>query len=250
MRTKHMAKAFFVICAFLVWFPLSGFAEWKPYDNFDSGVIDPTKWIKVEGPLRDPISVENGAAKFVINTCSYDSGWLKILKSPEKVKGIRAKVKISSQIPGVRVRIGGYIAEDASGNPVFTQIQLRTYQASPSSFYQVVYFSSSVFDKANTNISIFDIFYGEFQKPLAGTWAAPVDLTDEWVTMEIRFDKEELNYGLPDEKNYIKNYVITEKFNKLTNEEFIFKGIGVRSTTAAPKDDTCIVYFDDVYVLY
>lgn len=251
---KSFFKACGVVGVLLLLFPINSFGGWVLYDDFNSGAIDVTKWSENNAPLSEPISVEDGAAKFILDTDNKNvSGWLGILQSPEKVKGIRAKVKFASNVVGVRARMAGYVGTTQDGDPVWNQICMQ--QGLLNAKYNVyVWYASGALLNSNRNNTIMDYLYGEFPRPLAGTYSDPTDLTGEWVTLEILFNPAKFTYGLPDPQYnwYLKKYkplFKINKFPKVPNAEDTFKGIGVRASNAAPDGQECIIYFDDVWVL-
>ena len=251
---KRFSRHAGVIFAMFLFFPLSAFAGWVLYDDFSSGQIDITKW-EVAGQDAATVSVEDGAAKFVLDTdIKNKSSWLKIKQSPEKVKGIRVKVKFESRVVGVRGRIAGYVGTDPNGDHVWTQIALQQSTNDPLTGNQFAWYGMSTIDPENNYIDVKSYLYGEFPRPLAGTYPAPIDLTGEWVTLEISFNPAKFTYGLPDpDLNwYLKNYkplTKVKKYGKDTDPDFLFKGIGVRANSGAPDGQQCVIYFDDVYVL-
>jgi hypothetical protein len=252
MKKIDLSKQIVLILALLICFPMSGFAGWRLYDDFSSGSIDNQKWGSDSSSLSEPISVENGAAKFVLDTdVKNDSAWLNILESPEKIKGIRAKVKFASRVVGVRGRIGGYLGTDPIDDLVWTQIALQQKTSDDINYRQYVWYSISTLDPADFS-DIKSYLYGEFPSPLGGTYVAPIDLTDEWITIEIQFNPKKFSCGLPDpDMNwYLKTKPLIKilKVDKKGNPDLFFKGIGVRANNSAPDGEECIVYFDDVYI--
>ena len=184
--------------------PLTSFAGWVLYDNFNSGVINPDKWTEDASSLAGPIVVENGAAKFVQKKDQInDSNFLGFKKSPEKIKAVRVRVKIASQETNVFARIGGYMGEDEDGNPLWNMIRLRTYQGQPGVYYQAVEFNASFLSAADTNVTLQEFVNGYFRKPLAGTYTEPEDLTDEWITLEIHFTPWVVTYGVVNYRDFI-----------------------------------------------
>ncbi len=232
-------------------FPLTSFAEWVLYDNFSSGEINANKWNQDISGLTGPIVVENGAAKFIQNKeIINDSSWLIFKKSPEKIKAVRARVKIASNQTNVFCRIGGYMGEDQDGNLLWNQIRLRSYKNDAEDYYQAVEFSASFLDADDTNVTLQDLVTGGFKRPLSGTYEEPDDLTGEWITLEIHFTRNALTYGVVNFNNWITSPIVTGEVKKITNPDFIFKGIGVRAANTAEPGQTCTVYFDNVWVLY
>jgi hypothetical protein len=233
---------------------VSSFAGWKLYDDFSSGSIDTQKWNVISNPLSEPISVENGAAKFVFDTDNKNtSSWLSFPQSPEKIKGVRVKVMFASAVVGVRARIGGYSGTDPLGNLVWNQIDLVQSTSDGINYSQYAWYGISTSDPIS-NDEVKSYLYGEFPKPLAGTYVAPVDLTNEWITIEIQFNPKKFSCGLPDpDMNwYLKKYkplIKITKIDKNSDPDLFFKGIGVRANNSAPDGEECTVYFDDVYVL-
>ena len=146
-----------------VCFPLTSFAEWVLYDNFNLGEINVKKWDQDISGLTGPIVVENGAAKFIQDkSIINDSSWLIFKKSPEKIKAIRARVKIASNQTNVLCRIAGYMGEDEDGNPLWNQIRLRTYQNVAGDYYQGVDFAATFLDANDTNATLQDLATGGF----------------------------------------------------------------------------------------
>lgn len=251
MEVKMRRPLAIMTVVLFVCFPMTSFAEWVLYDNFNSGVINPNKWEQDTSGLADPIVVENGKAKFVQDLEKInDSSWLGFKKSPEKIKAVRARVKIASNQINVFCRIGGYIGEDEDGNPLWSQIRLRSYKNDTDDFYQAVEFTASYMDANDTNVTLHDLATGGFKKPLSGTYEVPDDLTGEWVTLEIHFNRKALTYGVVNMNNWITSSISDEEVKKTTNPDFIFKGIGVRAVNTAVPGQTCTVYFDSVWVLY
>jgi hypothetical protein len=137
---------------------------------------------------------------------------------------------------------------------VWTQIALQQSTIDPSTGNQFAWYGMSTIDAENTSIDVKSYLYGEFPRPLAETYPDSIDLTGEWVTLEISFNPAKFTYGLPDpDLNwYLKNYkplIKVKKFGKETDPALFFKGIGVRANSGAPANEECVIHFDDVYVL-
>lgn len=218
----------FAIAAFLFVLVMPGLsmgAGWVLYDNFNSGVLNTSLW-KVSGDPLTPVTIENGMAKFVLQS-GQSNVWLLIAKSPERVRGIRAKVMIKGCTGDGRARLGGWIGKIDADEYVFNQIAFQPN--GDWKFWGVMtkidqYGQPSYYDMGRVN------------------FAKPQQMIGDMFLLETVF-------YYPNAANYsvygagYGSYISSESasYSDINN-----LGIGVRSFAG----DSCTAYFDDVYVLY
>jgi hypothetical protein len=227
-KTQYLILLLVVI----ILFPLNTLAGengWKLYDNFNSGIIDSQLWLIDDSSAR--ISIEAGMVKFEHDLrVPNDSSYLIFNKNPQKIKAIRAKVKIVADTLGdPRARIGGYIGRDEFGNRIWHTIGTR-------SEYQRNECYAGAYLPPNDDFQ-YDVFYAHFMRPLI--------MVDEWYTLEIEFNRNKLQYKASD-LGIIKHWLPIKVFKS----DDIFKGIGTRNGYDPGSDGPFVVYFDDVYVKY
>jgi hypothetical protein len=204
--------------------------RWVLYDNFDSNQIDREKWDLDDSSAE--VTAQGGMARFVHNTGKpLDSSWLIFRKSPEKIKAIRAKVRIEADTKGdVRARIGGWLGQTVDSKPVFLGAELRPEKSWADC-------SAVALSDTSGTQWLYDLFYAQMGKPegVAGTW----------YTIEIHFNRSLfMAYGSAFGSIV---HIFQERVLPLDNA---FKGIGTRNAYAPDSPEECIVWFDDVYVLY
>jgi hypothetical protein len=229
MKKSHY---FNLLLLAIILFPintLAGGKGWKLYDNFNSGIIDSQLWSIDDSSAS--ISVETGMVKFEHNLGKpNDSSWLIFNKNPQKIKAIRAKVKIVTDTLGdPRARIGGYIGRDESGNRIFHTIGTRS-ENQRNECYAGAYLPPN-------DLIQYDVFYAHFMRP--------IEYNDKWYTLVIEFNRNKLRYKASDLG--IINHCLPMKVFK---SDDIFKGIGTRNGYYPDNDGPFVVYFDDVYVKY
>jgi hypothetical protein len=223
--------------------------QWMPYDNFNSGVIDPKKW-DIDSSSAT-ISIENGKAKFVHNPgFPGDNAWLEIRKGITNVWGIKATIQFESctalapDYTDVRARVGANIGVEAATptNRIWATLGIEPYYNNNT--YPRLYGFIDVFNTIpSPDELIAYLFYGYFPREIGeipdDVFGIPFTITEEWTAKSVRFtvaNKGKTTY------NYDKTY----RVKPITDATKAFIGIGTVSDIGL---GTCTVYFDDVYVL-
>lgn len=222
---------------------------WKPYDNFNSGVIDPNKWDIDDSSAT--ITIENGMAKFVHNPgFDGDSAWLKIKKKITNVWGIKAKIEFEScdfanpDERDVRARVGANVGVEAATltNRVWSSLGLEPYYNNGDS--PRLYGYINVWDTTQSpEVLVTDIFSGTFPRENGeapgDVIGIPFIIIEEWTAKSVKFT-------VVNEGKATYNYASTYKVIPIKDPTKAFVGIGTLSASGA---GTCTVYFDDVWVL-
>lgn len=204
----------------------AGGPRWRLYDDFNSGRIDPDRWT-IDATSAD-ISVVGKKVKFVHNPGHPgDSAWLGIKIAPEKLKGIRVKVRVKDCTGDVRARIGGFIGK-WEDDYVFDELDLQGGIGSPR-----IYGNLAGLGPPPDFPSLYNLFYGEFVRP--------VEIIGNTFTITMIFSRDEFSYEVSD-----LGEIEHELPDDLSPTDEHLKGIGTRSTNG---DGPCVVYFDDVYIL-
>jgi hypothetical protein len=235
MKKFHCGVIFGIVLTISVILPLKGFAgsSWVLYDNFNSGSFDPALWELDNFPAA--ITIEGGRAKFVDDLSNLgNSSWLIFNKNPENIKEIRVKVWIEEAPDGditSRARIGGFVGEDESENPIFIQLRILPGRGSVECI-------AIALDPEDFDIGVYELFFGRFINP--------VDIIDERFKLTLEFDRDELEC---EESNL--GEIEYELEDELERTDDPFKGIGTRiDGDIATVSGQFVVYFDDVYVRY
>lgn len=204
--------------------------SWILCDDFNSGVIDTNRWIIDSSSTV--ISIEGERAKFVhISGKPMDSAWLGIKIAPETVRGIKAKVTVEScttPFTDVRARMGGFIGM-MDDDYVHNQLGLEGGISSPRIFGGVAGLGGPPYFPF-----LYDILYAHFIRP--------VDIIGHTFTISMTFPRDEFTYTVSGLGKL--TYEFLEELSPTTDQHF--KGIGTRSENGL---GSCVVYFDDVYVL-
>jgi hypothetical protein len=224
-----------LLCFALV-FQLGGnaHAQWKLYDDFNSGIIDTDKWNLPGAPLTSFISIENGKLKIDHpEGWAFTPVWLQIKKHPERIRGIKATVKIEwADGDSFRARVGGWIGDFGEEKyPVFAQTVL--WFRSDDWGGNRMYSAASVHADEPGTPWIADYFW-------SALWT-PIDVIGEIFTIELFSDQAKVGYGVEGLGSGI--FTLPQKLRERTR---IFNGIG---TVALSPQSKGLVYFDDVYVL-
>ena len=208
------------------------YGRWVLCDNFNSGYINPYKWDTDESSAK--IYVENGRVRFDHNTAQANvSSWLIFKKYPEKIKAIRASVKIIEGASGdSRARIGGWAGKDDDGNPIWNNLQIRNENK------RIDCYAGAIADPPEYNTVVYDLFYAYFKSPIE-------DLNDCWQTITMYFYESMLLYEAY--RLGTIEYMIPQRMQKFDD---VFKGIGTRNSYVPETDGIFSVYFDNVYVMY
>ena len=228
-----MKKLLFILVSLTIIVTLSllsvegyaGSLEWRKYDNFNSGVIDPDRW-DIDSSSAD-ISIVDGRAKFEHRAgvqFADDSSWLEIKKGRRRIQGIRATVTVESCMGDVRGRIAvfsGKVGDDYIWDQLGLQGGLDRI------------FGSRVILEAGT----FDVVY----RPFRGRFEEPLAILGNTFIITMVFSQKKVTYAVNGLGKF--TYKIPGKVSKTDNYQ---KGIGTYSENG---DGPCVVYFDDVYVL-
>jgi hypothetical protein len=201
---------------------LSMGAGWVLYDNFNSGTINTALWKKSGSGA---VSVVNGMAYFD-HSPGQSANWLYISKSPEKVRGIRAKVRVGNATGDCKARIGGWIGKVSDNEYIFDFLAFEPTSSKP--FYgQLV-----TIDAAGNYLA--NIGEVEFSKPQY--------MIGDMFLLETTFNTISANYTVYGSGS--GSYFAT--ISAYASDKNLV-GIGTRSSSGT---GGCDVYFDDVYVLY
>ncbi len=221
-------------------------AEWKLYDNFDSGVIAADKWKKDESSAM--ISVENGMAKF-IHQPEYpkDSAWLIPIQKLERITGIKATVMYEgcderATCRDVRGRMGAFPGIDETDRSVlWVSHTIEPWfkdEDSPRLYGSVEIDKLPNYDWMET------LFWGMFLRTNGmsseDVLGIPFDFTMEW-------NQQEITFAIKGQGQAQYSWAKTYKFTSIKNPGDAFAGIGTRSNNGC---GPCTVYFDNVYFMY
>lgn len=200
------------------------YAGWQLYDDFNSGVIDPTLWDIDDSSAT--ITPASGAVRFEHHPgFPEDSSWLIFKQSPETIKAVLVTIMVQSCTGDVRGRITGYVGE-LGGDYVYNYFSVRASEERIAGGLTVL--------EAGTYAPLYDLYWGKFEQPL--------DIIGEIFTIGTNFSNPQ------NVKYYVKGLGMntTEIFQTIESTGNHFKGIGTRSANG---DGPCVVYFDDVRVL-
>jgi hypothetical protein len=200
-----------VVLVFYIFAPTSSFGQtpgWQIYDDFNSGKIDTEKWDIDDSSAA--ISVENGHAKFVLNPAKPDdSSWLKFKKWPEKIKAIRAKVKLQNNSSEFyKGRIGGFFGKNAAGNHVWLEMNLHNATDAVQGY-------AEVYNDSTYSQDLYPLFSFKVDKPDG--------ITGKWYTLELHFDLTRLEF----KGNAVKE-ISHRLIEPLNPPDVIQKGLGTR----------------------
>jgi|GEM_PF-4293345 len=203
---------------------LNAYAGFELYDNFDSGVIDPTKWVVHDSSAT--ITVEGGRAKFVHNPgFPNESSWLQFKQSPETIKAILAVVEVASCTGDVRARVAGWHGK-IGADYVFNHLNVCPQMQRIDGGLSVI--------EGGTQNFLYNLYWAKFKEPIT-------ILGQPFMIATTFFNPNNVMYialGLGNQ-----NVQISQPIAPTDNH---FKGIGTRSTNG---DGPCTVYFDQVWVL-
>jgi len=217
----HKSIVCFIILS--IGLPVSVYAGWELYDNFNTQSFDQQKWWVGSGSAI--ISIDNGRAKFVHQpNHPNQSTYLSIKQDPDSVVGVRAKVNFESCTGDVRARIGGYPGSIGENN-IWSGLQLQPSQAR-------IYSNLGLEGPMPAYTWFYDIWYGHFAKP--------IDIIGKTYDISMLFLGDKILYEVIGLGKITYNYE-----SEISPPANSFKGVGTRSTNG---DGPCTVYFDDVYV--
>jgi hypothetical protein len=221
-----MKKSMLFTCIVILLFCFTGYAQtdWQLYDDFNSGQIDPNKW-EIDDSCAT-ITVENGQAKFVHQEGhANDSSYLLITQMLRTLKGVKATITIESCSGDVRARIASFIGK-IGVDYVYTAHEIRADRD---------YISSSlpILGPAPEYKYKKDFYWGHFKRPNVYTGSS--------FTMSMVLSRNQAIYGVEGQGELEFSFP-----NTLSVTDNFFKGIGTRSPSGV---GTCIVYFDDIYIL-
>jgi hypothetical protein len=216
-------KALVTVALLLVSFVSNSEAGWQLYDDFNSGTIDPQKWNIDDSSAY--IGIENGQVKFTHKAgFPNDSSYILIKQNPETIKGIKAKITVTSCSGDVRARVASFVGKKGE-DYIYAAQEIRTDSQYISSGLYVLGPAPNYPYKS-------DYFWGHFKHPIS-TNNIPYTISMVLSLDELKCHVDGLGaieYSFPD---------------KLTKTDDNFKGIGTRSITG---NGTCTVYVDDVYI--
>jgi hypothetical protein len=186
------------------------YAGWELYDDFNSGVIDTTRWdIDESSATIIPVF---GAVGFVHNPgFPRDSSWLSFKQSPETIKAVLVTVMVQSCTGDVHGRIGGWNGK-VGGDYVWNHFSLRASEERIA--------GGLVLLEAGTFDWLYDLYWAMFKYPL--------DIIGNPFTIATTFsDPQNVTYyaaGL--------GLHTIKIFETVSPTDDHFKGIGTRSETA------------------
>jgi hypothetical protein len=244
-----MKKTIFVVFVAVIttFFATGAHAGWILYDNFNNypyleDMLNSGKWhISDNDQAIADFSIENGRLRIKhLAGFSNDSAWAQIIKRPESWRGIKATIVVESWVGDARARIGAEIGtlHDNPDHQVWYEMRARNgWSGYHQDYVPAVSGSAVVVDVPNNWEHLYDIFYtnlGWNKQPIVGVPHKLVATFNPWsIGFKVR---EPNNLGRV-------WYRFTEKIDKY---EEPYLGIGTRTQS---QDGTCVVYFDDVYVL-
>lgn len=251
---KKLLSYVFLVVATLVFSMASvpAYAEWKLYDDFNSGIIDEDKWARSGGTAD--ITIENGMVKFVHSGPGSGSTWLLPNIDRQKIKGIKATIIFDSctsdcspddECPkDVRGRIGSFIGTEKL-NPeyfILTEMCLEPYfenRNTPRLFGQVVRLDYPK-GLAWVDTPYWGCFLHENGILPGDVMGVPYTFTMEWTRVGVKYEVEG---GGKAQYRWEK----TLNIERIRDPNKAFVGIGTRSDSGS---GPCTVYFDDVYLKY
>ena len=243
---KKTLISLFVI-GIITLFTSGTYAEWKLYDDFENytdiqDMIDSGKWnISEDDQAIANFSIEGGRLKIEhLAGNSDDNAWAQIIKNPHKWRGIKVTIEVDSWSEDARARIGAEVGTLRENSDYLVWEVMRVgnrWSESRQDYVQSVSGYATVLDIVNNYQSQYDIFYTNLGWNKQTIVGVPHKLVAKFNPNSIKFKVKE-----PDNLGEV-TYEFTEEIDEL---EEPFLGIGTRTTT---EDATCVVYFDDVYVL-
>ena len=246
---KKTLISLFVI-GIITLFTAGVYAEWKLYDDFDNyanieEMKASPKWnISAEDEAIANFSIEGGRLKIEhLAGNSDDNAWAQIIKNPHKWRGIKVTIEVDSWSEDARARIGAEVGTLRENSDYLVWEVMRVgnrWSESRQDYVQSVSGYVTVLDIVNNYEPQYDIFYTNLGWNKQAIVRVPYKLVAKFNPNSIKFKvKEPYNLGEV-------TYEFTEKIEKIDEIEDLFLAIGTRTAT---EDATCVVYFDDVYVL-
>ena len=201
---------------------------WKLYDDFDSGVIDPSLW-EIFGPAN--ITVENKMLRIELpNTPAGTNTGLLFNKNPERIKAIKVMAMVESSTGNLHTRIGRTIGEDRDGNRIFKRIAIRSLPSLARIDCWAGYTIGAV------EYALHYAHLGSPIEPILGVF----------FEMGMNFNRRIFTSWA---EGLGKNYFVPQERLLPTNPPLNTQ-IGTRSGGVFPDTASGVVYFDDVYVRY
>ena len=214
------------VLGFLAFTPAEAGAcgRWVLYDDFDSGIIDPSLW-EIFGP--GTITVEDEMLKIVqSDTPAGTNTGLRFKMNPERIKEVKVMAMVQSSTGDLHTRVGGRIGKDQDGTLIFKRIAIRP---DPTMLRIDCW--------TGTDGPGYDIHYTYFESPL------PMGVFYE---MGINLNRRFFTSWV---KGLGKNYYIPNQ-RILRTSEPLYLQIGTRSGGESPDTASGVVWFDNVYVRY
>lgn len=243
---KKTLISLFVI-GIITLFTAGAYAEWKLYDDFENyetiqDMIDSGKWnISEDDQAIANFSIEDGRLKIEhLAGNPNDSAWAQIFKNPHKWKGIKATIEVESWEEDARARISAYVGtlKENFDYLVWYTMRLRNmWSDTVGDYVPAVSGYADVLNILNDYEFEYEIFYVNLGYNKQAIVGVPHKLVAKFNPNSIKFKVKE-----PDNLGQVM-YEFTENIDELEDP---FLGIGTRTET---EDATCVVYFDDVYVL-
>ena len=208
--------------------PGTSFAAWVLYDNFNSGVIDATKW-NIDNSSAT-ITVEGGRVKFNHRTgTANDSAWLSINRNPRGVKGVRVDMFIVSSTGNeTRARIGTQPGFASNGKRLWQQWQANSGRR-----------------RLDGMVSVHDSNWNWLQSLMWHEQKNPTQLVGKRLTMSTTTNLSRRYFSFAAAWPGIVEFKSRENLSAYINSN-PFWGIGTRTNSAA---GSIVVFFDNVFVL-
>ncbi len=252
MKTRWIVFVAVVLGVMIVNSALAQTYVWKKYDDFNSGVINPDKW-QIDNSCAS-ISIENGRAKFE-HQPGYpnDLSWLRVIKKPLNVIGMRATVTFDSctfsdpTLRDVRAMVSTFLGVDSHhlADLLISEVSIEPYVDNMDN--PTIYAEVTRAYIPNNLAWIETLLRGELYNV---NGAVPQDIMGKpyIVTMEWNLSApQSVTYTVSGLGKIKYNWEKTLKVRKITDPTNTFFAIGTRSDSGG---GVCTVYFDDVYLKY
>jgi len=205
-------------------------AGWVLYDDFNSGVINSSKW-DIDNSSAD-ITVQNGKVKFVHKQGFPNDSSKLIFKTSQPILGIRANVYVVSASGDLKARIGSYIGKTENNEDVWQQISVRQEHTNICGAVSV----------ENASGWLYDIFYTGFYYPNR-TIFPENPILKKWFTMSVDLSSlPKITYKVSGQGT--STFTLPTTLRPRTSP--LYHQIGTRSNNGSGFGT---VYFDDVYIL-
>ena len=200
------------------------YAGWELYDDFNSGIIDPTLWYIDD--YSGTITPIFGAVRFEHHPGNPRVGtWLSFKQSPETIKAIRVTIMVQSCTGDVRGQISGFRGK-VGDDYVMNSIYLSNNENRIGGGLGVL--------EAGTLNWLYGLYWGIFEYPLN-------IIGNRFTIATTFFNPQNVIYYV----GGLGKHTI-ELYQPISPTDDYWRGIGTRSESG---EGPCVVFFDDVYVL-